>query len=134
MGMGMGGWGGAAAMSPWMGGAGGMNMGGSMSPVGAVSSPNPTVGAATTGGYGGQGMRNQSSQEPSSNQAGRGRNLQAPTSAGLPIRPNTQAGQSPNAGSGGGRDYSREKSPERGSNNSSGGRGGSGGYNRDSRW
>lgn len=117
MGMGMGG------MSPWMGG----NMG-SMSPAGEVASPNNVSSA----GYSGNGIRTTQSQEraDSVNQSNRGRNLQAPTSAGLPSRPNAQANQSPNpssggGGGGGGRDYNREKSPERGSK---------GGYNRDNRW
>jgi hypothetical protein len=121
-GMGMGGMGmgmGMGGMSPWIGG----NMG-SMSPAGGVASPNN----ATTAAYGGNGMRSTQSQErtESSNQSNRGR-IQAPTSAGLPSRPNIQANKSPDPSTsgGGGRDYSREKSPERG---------GRGGYNRDNRW
>ncbi|UZJ54160.1 hypothetical protein CBS101457_003480 [Exobasidium rhododendri] len=145
MGGGMGGMGGWGGGSPWMAGMNNMAGGGSMSPTGAVGSPLPGhssgsnsinsrnmgTGQASAAG----GMRSNDGNSAASNNRGRS-NLQAPTSAGLPSRPRTnQEGRSPNAG----RDYSREKSPERGSssinNNNSNTRGGGGGnYNRDNRW
>jgi hypothetical protein len=133
MGGGMAGMGGMGGMGGW-GGMNRMNMGGSMSPIGTTGAVgNGSPAPSTAGNVNREGMRSSAGPQDrgSATTANRGRsNFQAPPSAGLPTRPNAaQDGKSPNTG----RDYSREKSPDRGGSYQSRG-GGNGGYNRDGRW